>query len=97
MKEKPYQTCIMLLDTQLPDAVAADSKSGQSHFEDNLSEHRISSMTVLPHLTPDHIMRFADDMTVVCLVTKNDESAYRKEVEKLALWCWAHNLHLSVD
>ncbi|KAK3540142.1 hypothetical protein QTP70_027050, partial [Hemibagrus guttatus] len=31
----------------------------------------------------NHIVKFADDMTVVGLISKNDESAYREEVQRL--------------
>ncbi|KAK3526545.1 hypothetical protein QTP70_030773 [Hemibagrus guttatus] len=41
-----------------------------------------------------HIIKFADDTTVVGLVSKNDESAYREEVQRLTAWCKANNLSL---
>ncbi|KAK3507471.1 hypothetical protein QTP70_025843, partial [Hemibagrus guttatus] len=41
----------------------------------------------------NHIIKFAkDDTTVVGLISKNDESAYREEV-----WCKANNLSLNVE
>ncbi|KAF7649075.1 hypothetical protein LDENG_00147890 [Lucifuga dentata] len=45
----------------------------------------------------NHIIKFADDMTVVGLISNNDESAYRMEVEQLTAWCRSHNLVLNVD
>ncbi|KAK3505592.1 hypothetical protein QTP70_005236 [Hemibagrus guttatus] len=45
----------------------------------------------------NHIIKFADDMTVVGLISKNDESAYREEVQRLTAWCEANNLSLNVD
>jgi hypothetical protein len=33
------------------------------------------------------IIKFADDTTVVGLITDNDETAYREEVRNLAVWC----------
>ena len=33
------------------------------------------------------IIKFADDSTVVGLITDNDETAYREEVRDLAVWC----------
>ena len=42
------------------------------------------------------IIKFADDITVVGLIIKNDEIAYRKEVKALADWCQEHNLSLNV-
>ncbi|XP_072304515.1 MAGUK p55 subfamily member 6b [Eucyclogobius newberryi] len=38
---------------------------------------------------------FADDTTVVGLISNNDEMAYRKEVQHLAEWCAANNLALN--
>ncbi|KAI5085414.1 hypothetical protein C0J45_23128, partial [Silurus meridionalis] len=43
------------------------------------------------------IIKFADDTTVVGLISKNDESAYREEVQRLTAWCGANNLSLNVD
>uniref|UniRef100_A0A4W5KKS1 Reverse transcriptase domain-containing protein n=1 Tax=Hucho hucho TaxID=62062 RepID=A0A4W5KKS1_9TELE len=42
------------------------------------------------------IIKFADDTTVVGLITNNDETAYREEVRDLALWCQDNNLSLNV-
>ncbi|KAK3537571.1 hypothetical protein QTP70_014365 [Hemibagrus guttatus] len=45
----------------------------------------------------NHIIKFADDMTVMGLISKNDESAYREEVQCLTTWCRANNLSLNID
>ncbi|KAK3546804.1 hypothetical protein QTP86_002920 [Hemibagrus guttatus] len=45
----------------------------------------------------NHIVKFADDTTVVSLISKNDESAYREEVQRLTAWCKANSLSLNVD
>ncbi|KAI5614112.1 gastrula zinc finger protein XlCGF28.1-like [Silurus asotus] len=45
----------------------------------------------------NHIIKFANDTTVVGLISKNDESAYREEVQLLTAWCGANNLSLNVD
>ncbi|KAM9399677.1 uncharacterized protein ACWYII_031741 [Salvelinus alpinus] len=42
------------------------------------------------------IIKFADDATVVGLITDNDETAYRGEVRDLAGWCQNNNLSLIV-
>uniref|UniRef100_A0A669BQX1 Reverse transcriptase domain-containing protein n=1 Tax=Oreochromis niloticus TaxID=8128 RepID=A0A669BQX1_ORENI len=47
--------------------------------------------------TSNHIIKFADDTTVVGLISKNDESAYREEVQRLTIWCKDNNLSLNVD
>ncbi|KAK2878201.1 hypothetical protein Q8A73_012383 [Channa argus] len=45
----------------------------------------------------NHLVKFADDTTVVGLISKNDESAYREEVQRLTAWCGANNLSLNVN
>ena len=42
------------------------------------------------------IIRFADDTTVVGLITNNDETAYREEVRALGVWCQENNLSLNI-
>ena len=43
------------------------------------------------------IIKFADDTTVVGLITDNDETAYREEVRDLAVCCKDNNLSLIVS
>ncbi|KAK3525720.1 hypothetical protein QTP70_006752 [Hemibagrus guttatus] len=45
----------------------------------------------------NHIVKFVNDTTVVGLISKNYESAYREEVRRLTAWCKANNLSLNVD
>ena len=42
------------------------------------------------------IIKFADDTTVVGLITDNDETAYREEVRDLTMWCKDNNLSLNM-
>uniref|UniRef100_A0A8C7GLL8 Reverse transcriptase domain-containing protein n=1 Tax=Oncorhynchus kisutch TaxID=8019 RepID=A0A8C7GLL8_ONCKI len=42
------------------------------------------------------IIKFADDTTVLGLITDNDETAYREQVRDLARWCQNNNLSLNV-
>ena len=42
------------------------------------------------------IIKFADDTTAVGLITDDDETAYRKKVRDLAVWCQDNNLSLNV-
>jgi hypothetical protein len=42
------------------------------------------------------IIKFADDTTVVGLITDNDEAAYREEVREQTVWCKDSNLSLNV-
>jgi hypothetical protein len=43
------------------------------------------------------IIKFADDTTMVGLITNNDKTAYREEVRALGLWCQENNLSLNVN
>ena len=43
------------------------------------------------------IIKFADDRTVVGLITNNDETAHREEVRDQAVWCHDNNLFLNVS
>ena len=43
------------------------------------------------------IIKFADDATVVGLITDNDETAYREEIRDLAVWCQDNNLSLNLS
>ncbi|KAK3508494.1 hypothetical protein QTP70_031356, partial [Hemibagrus guttatus] len=45
----------------------------------------------------NHIIKFAVEPTVVGLISKNDESAYREEVQRLTAWCKANNLSLNME
>ena len=42
------------------------------------------------------IIKFADDTTVVGLITDNNETDYREEVRDLAVWCQDNNLSLNI-
>ena len=43
------------------------------------------------------IIKFADNTTVVGIITNNDETAYREEVRALGQWCQENNLSLNVS
>ena len=43
------------------------------------------------------IIKFADDTTVVGLITNDDETAYREEVRAQGVWCLENNLSLKVN
>jgi hypothetical protein len=47
--------------------------------------------------TSNSIIKFADDTTVVGLITNNDETASREEVRALGVWCQENNLSLNVN
>ncbi len=43
------------------------------------------------------IVKFADDTTVIGLITDNDETAYIEEVSTLTKWCQENHLSLNID
>ncbi len=58
--------------------------------------------TLLTHdctakFSSNHIIKFADDTSVVGLISNTDETHYREEVAQLAEWCGANNLSLNVE
>ncbi|KAI2661499.1 putative RNA-directed DNA polymerase from transposon BS [Labeo rohita] len=44
---------------------------------------------------PVKLLKFADDTTVIGFIKDGDESAYRQEVDQLAVWCSLNNLELN--
>ncbi len=64
--------------------------------------HNTSGTTTLSTGAPQScvlsplLIKFADDTTVVGLISNNDETYYREEVAQLAEWCGAKNLSLNV-
>uniref|UniRef100_A0AAV2KXX2 Reverse transcriptase domain-containing protein n=1 Tax=Knipowitschia caucasica TaxID=637954 RepID=A0AAV2KXX2_KNICA len=53
------------------------------------------------HCTSSHdsvkLIKFADDTTLIGLISNNDESAYRREVDRLVSWCSGNNLELNAQ
>ncbi|KAL1006621.1 hypothetical protein UPYG_G00074580, partial [Umbra pygmaea] len=43
------------------------------------------------------IIKFADNTTILGLISNNDETAYREEVNALVTWCQSNNLSLNVS
>ncbi|KAK3556662.1 hypothetical protein QTP70_011926 [Hemibagrus guttatus] len=41
------------------------------------------------------LLKFADDTTLISLISDGDESAYRGEIDRLASWCSTNNLELN--
>ncbi|KAK3565351.1 hypothetical protein QTP86_007132 [Hemibagrus guttatus] len=41
------------------------------------------------------LLKFADDTTLIDLISDGDESAYRSEMDRLVLWCSMNNLELN--
>ncbi len=53
--------------------------------------------TVQLHTARMSSSKFADDTTVIGLITDNDEMAYREEVSTLTKWCQENHLSLNID
>ena len=53
-------------------------------------------MTAWP-FTPPTRLKFADDTTVVGLITNNVQTAYREEVRALGVWSQENNLSLNIN
>ncbi|XP_072771147.1 uncharacterized protein [Nerophis lumbriciformis] len=47
--------------------------------------------------TTNHIVKYADDTTVVGLIRDNNDMDYREEVKHLVDWCRTNNLVLNID
>ncbi|KAM8833028.1 putative RNA-directed DNA polymerase from transposon BS [Synchiropus picturatus] len=43
------------------------------------------------------LIKFADDTTIIGLISDGDESSYRREVERLVSWCSNNNLELNAQ
>ncbi len=56
--------------------------------EMHIAFHKIQTLLIWP--------KFADDTSVVGLISNNDETHYREEVAQLAEWCGANKLSLNV-
>ncbi|KAK3563541.1 hypothetical protein QTP86_030952, partial [Hemibagrus guttatus] len=100
--------CNWILDflTGRPQSVRiGDSLSSTNTLSTGAPQGCVLSTLLFTLLTHDcaamhssnHIVKFTDDMTVVGLISKNDESAYREEVQQLTAWCKANSLSLNVD
>ncbi|KAI3360341.1 hypothetical protein L3Q82_014656 [Scortum barcoo] len=51
----------------------------------------------VPRSATNHIVKFADDTTVVGIIRDDNNLAYREELEQLVRWCEGNNLILNVD
>ena len=100
--------CNWLLDflTGRPQAVRVGSNtSGTITLNTGAPQGCVLSpllFTLLTHdCTPKHssnrFVKFADDTTVVGLISNGDETHYRSEVSHLASWCTHNNLCLNVE
>ncbi len=100
----------MQLDPGLPERQKSGGQNGQQQIISPDPQHWCTQGCVLSPLlyslythdcTAAHssnvIVKFADDTTVIGLITDNDETAYREEVSTLTKWCQENHLSLNID
>uniref|UniRef100_A0AAV2J857 Alkylated DNA repair protein AlkB homologue 8 N-terminal domain-containing protein n=1 Tax=Knipowitschia caucasica TaxID=637954 RepID=A0AAV2J857_KNICA len=63
----------------------------------SLSEESQASVCVMDSHNSVKLIKFADDTTLIGLISNNDESAYRREVDRLVSWCSGNNLELNAQ
>ena len=66
------------------------------------SSRHISMWTGMPRIFKPRydsniIIKFADDTTVICLISDDDESAHSDDVKHLVRWCASNDLVLNVS
>ncbi len=69
-----------------------ESETGLEYYSPTLYTHDCTATH-----SSNVIVKFADDTTVIGLITNNDETAYREEVSTLTKWCQENHLSLNID
>lgn len=85
------QSCTSLIRSSISTTLSTKQDCALSPKLSTLLTHNCAPMHSLNRI------KFADDTTVVGLISKNDESAYGLEVQPLVDGCRAKNLPLNVD
>uniref|UniRef100_A0A669EKF5 Reverse transcriptase domain-containing protein n=1 Tax=Oreochromis niloticus TaxID=8128 RepID=A0A669EKF5_ORENI len=70
-------------------------KAAKREYRDRVEQQFDNSLTTATR-NSNIIVKFADDTTVVGLITNGDETAYREEVSALTHWCQDNHLTLNV-
>ncbi|KAI2648520.1 putative RNA-directed DNA polymerase from transposon BS [Labeo rohita] len=72
--------------------ILLQTKLNQLSVPSSISQWITSFLTDNPSVK---LLKFADDTTLIGLIQDGEESAYRQEVEQLAVWCSLNNLELN--
>uniref|UniRef100_A0AAV2IY56 Alkylated DNA repair protein AlkB homologue 8 N-terminal domain-containing protein n=1 Tax=Knipowitschia caucasica TaxID=637954 RepID=A0AAV2IY56_KNICA len=109
MMKKKVETGVRIPeDSQLTDKdlkaigkAAAKSLLQECGSVSALSDNSFTEETMKLNLQLSHdsvkLIKFADDTTLIGLISNNDESAYRREVDRLVSWCSGNNLELNAQ
>ncbi len=68
-----------------------------AHFEAHNPAHTESAPVAVAEEASAFSISVADDTTVIGLITDNDETAYRAEVNTLTKWCQENHLSLNIE
>ncbi len=91
------------LDPGLPDRQKSGGQNRQQYIISPGPQHWCStglhwcSSELNLYCSSNVIVKFADDTTMIGLITDNDETAYREEVSTLTKWCEENHLSLNID
>ena len=96
----PQSMCLWMLDFLLsrPQIVKiGDNLSSSVTLSTGTPQGCVMSPMLYSCHVRTKILKFADDTTVIGLITNSDESEYRDQVNKLISWCNDNNLELNVN
>lgn len=87
------------MDYKLPDWHKAAGEAGEYHIQHPINEHWLSPLLFSLYSSnctsgdpTVKLLKFTDDTTAIGLIQDGEESAYRREVEQLVIWCGQNNL-----
>ena len=82
------------LGTQVSDSRSISTRSPQSRILSPLLFSLYTNSCTSSHLSVK-LLKFADDTTLIGLISGGDESDYRWEAANLVTWCSQNNLELN--
>uniref|UniRef100_A0AAV2IVD2 Alkylated DNA repair protein AlkB homologue 8 N-terminal domain-containing protein n=1 Tax=Knipowitschia caucasica TaxID=637954 RepID=A0AAV2IVD2_KNICA len=89
----PEKVPVSFIDTLLDSDTSSEEEAKDGDVEELTRKVR---QEVLTHDSVK-LIKFADDTTLIGLISNNDESAYRREVDRLVSWCSGNNLELNAQ